>query len=188
MPAVDAIIFLETQHREVDELMDRLERLQTEAAGTGVAHLQERTEIADQILRKLSVHAVIEEEYFYPLLRKHLGDEPVERALAEQQEQKDLLHEIDGKSPDAETYDEHVRALIALVREHVRYEESDLFPRIRDAVDGQVLEDLADTLRKAAKLAPTRPHPHAPNTPPGNKLLGPPVAVMDKARDALMGR
>lgn len=40
----------------------------------------------------------------------------------------------------------------------------------------------------AKKMAPTRPHPSAPDTPPGNKLLGPGVGLVDRARDLLTGR
>ncbi|HUR08087.1 MAG TPA: hypothetical protein VM347_36465 [Nonomuraea sp.] len=38
------------------------------------------------------------------------------------------------------------------------------------------------------KIAPTRPHPSAPDTPPGNKLLGPATGLIDRLRDALSGR
>jgi hypothetical protein len=37
----------------------------------------------------------------------------------------------------------------------------------------------------AKKFAPTRPHPQAPNTPPGNVIAGAAAAVTDKARDML---
>jgi Thiamine pyrophosphate enzyme, N-terminal TPP binding domain len=34
---------------------------------------------------------------------------------------------------------------------------------------------------------PTHPRPRAPDTPPGNRLLGPVAALFDKARDAIKG-
>jgi hypothetical protein len=43
-------------------------------------------------------------------------------------------------------------------------------------------------LAAAKKMAPTHPHPKAPNTPPGNIVGGVAAKVMDKARDALGGR
>jgi hypothetical protein len=36
----------------------------------------------------------------------------------------------------------------------------------------------------AKATAPTHPHPKAPNQPPGNILLGPIAAIIDRARDA----
>ena len=41
---------------------------------------------------------------------------------------------------------------------------------------------------KSKKMAPTRPHPSAPDRPPANKILGPGVGLIDRMRDALTGR
>jgi hypothetical protein len=38
-------------------------------------------------------------------------------------------------------------------------------------------------MEKAKKLAPTRPHPRAPDQPPGNLVAGTMAAVMDRAKD-----
>jgi hypothetical protein len=43
-------------------------------------------------------------------------------------------------------------------------------------------------VRRAKKMAPTRPHPSAPDTPPANKLLAPGTGLVDRLRDALSGR
>jgi hypothetical protein len=37
-------------------------------------------------------------------------------------------------------------------------------------------------------MAPTHPHPSAPDKPPANKLLAPGAALVDRMRDALTGR
>jgi hypothetical protein len=34
-------------------------------------------------------------------------------------------------------------------------------------------------------MAPTRPHPHAPSSATGNLIVGPPLAVFDRIRDAI---
>jgi hypothetical protein len=34
-------------------------------------------------------------------------------------------------------------------------------------------------------MAPTHPHPNAPDTPPGNMVLGPVAALADRFRDAM---
>jgi hypothetical protein len=38
---------------------------------------------------------------------------------------------------------------------------------------------------RAQQTAPTHPHPHAPDTPPGNLIVGSMTAVTDRVRDAL---
>ena len=41
---------------------------------------------------------------------------------------------------------------------------------------------LGQRYEKAKKAAPSHPHPHAPDSPPGNVVLGPIAAVFDKVR------
>lgn len=56
------------------------------------------------------------------------------------------------------------------------------------ACSPEALDELGEKTRRAKKTAPTRPHPSAPDTPPGNKLLGPGVGLVDRARDLISGR
>ena len=43
---------------------------------------------------------------------------------------------------------------------------------------------MGERYERAKASAPTHPHPHAPNTPPGNVVLGPIAALADRIRDA----
>jgi hypothetical protein len=43
---------------------------------------------------------------------------------------------------------------------------------------------MGQAMEKAKALAPTHPHPKAPNEPPGNIVAGLGAAVIDKVRDA----
>ena len=43
-------------------------------------------------------------------------------------------------------------------------------------------------VENAKKLAPTRPHPLAPNNVVCHKLVGPGVCLVDRLRDKLIGR
>ena len=52
----------------------------------------------------------------------------------------------------------------------------------------QMLGDLGEKVRRAKAMAPTRPHPAAPDTPPANKLLAPGAGLVDRARDFVTGR
>jgi hypothetical protein len=51
-----------------------------------------------------------------------------------------------------------------------------------------MLGDLGEKIRRAKAMAPTRPHPAAPDTPPANKLLAPGAGLVDRARDFVTGR
>ena len=58
--------------------------------------------------------------------------------------------------------------LMENVRHHVSEEEGEMFPSVRKALDAGRLRDLGTQLTEAKRSAPTRPHPHTPDTPPGN--------------------
>jgi hypothetical protein len=55
-------------------------------------------------------------------------------------------------------------------------------------VPTEKLAALAKKVHTAKKLAPTRPHPSAPNAAPFHKLVGPGVGLVDRVRDKLSGR
>jgi hemerythrin superfamily protein len=62
----DAISLLTADHRMVAQLFADYER--------GLQGPKAKRQVVDQITRELSVHAAIEEAYFYPEVRKALGE------------------------------------------------------------------------------------------------------------------
>jgi hypothetical protein len=92
--------------------------------------------------------------------------------------------------PDAEGFDTLLMQLRDDVLAHAEHEEREEFPLLRKAHDPKRLEAMARTVRSAEAVAPTRPHPGVEGAT-ANVLFGPPLAVMDRARDAIrkaMGR
>ena len=65
---------------------------------------------------------------------------------------------------------------------------TDLLPQLRTVCPGDELRELSEKFHRAKKMAPTRPHPSAPDRPPANKILGPGAGLVDRLRDALTGR
>jgi hemerythrin superfamily protein len=189
-PAIDVLTLLHEQHLEVDGLFAELERLQPQAQGGGPELLDERRRLAEQVIAKLMQHANIEEEHFYPALRAATGDDAlVSEALDQHRAAERDASAVDGISPDNLDFDPRLRALIADVREHVRVEETEIFPRIESALSLAQRQELGATLLAAMKHAPTHPHPHSPSPSTGvGKVMARGAAVADKMRDAAMGR
>jgi hemerythrin superfamily protein len=175
----DAVELLTADHRKVDGLFAQIE------SSSGA----DKDEAVRQVTRELSIHAAIEEQIVYPVMRRSLpdGDAKVEEAIAEHQTVKETLAEIEHLGSSAER-DHKLGSLMAGVRHHVEEEESGLFPELRAAVGDEELRAMGEKLAAAKKLAPTHPHPHAPATPPGNIVAGAAAAVVDKARDAVSRR
>jgi hemerythrin superfamily protein len=174
---MNALTLLKQDHQNVEALFKRFEEL---AKGTGT---KAKGDVAQKIVTQLSIHAGIEEQLFYPAVREALADitPTIFEALEEHHAAKMLLAEIEKAPPTHERFDAKVMVLIENVRHHVKEEEGELFPKVREAMTVQQLDELGEAMEKAKATAPTRPHPFQPDQPPANVLLGLPVAMLDKA-------
>ncbi|MCP3169518.1 hemerythrin domain-containing protein [Myxococcus qinghaiensis] len=177
---MDAIALLKTDHKTVEQLFRRFEK-----AGANAHKLKRK--LVEQMVLELSVHAAIEEQVFYPAVRTRSESmkEEVLRSLEEHHVVKWVLSELDELPAEAERFDAKVYVLMENVRAHVLEEETTLFPAVKKAFKPQELRELGALLESAKQAAPTRPHPLAPDTPPGNLVAGAMSAVMDIGRDAL---
>jgi hemerythrin superfamily protein len=174
---MDAITLLKQDHKTVEKLFKRFEKATQPA---------EQRKIAQQVVKELAVHAAIEEMVFYPAVRERVPkvEEAVLESLEEHYIVKWVLSELEDMKPDHERFKAKMTVLIENVRHHVKEEESELFPEVREVVKRKELGELGEALEKAKKTAPTSPHPRAPDTPPGNLVAGPAAGVVDKAKTA----
>src|ERR1700737_1895043 len=174
---MDAITLLKNDHRTVEGLFKRFE-------STGPRGKKAKRSIVDKIVRELSIHAAIEEQVFYPRGRGWVPDETPEvlESLEEHNIGKWLLADLEDLSPDDERFDAKVTVMMENVRHHVKEEERDMFPKVRKSMDRASLNELGARLAQAKKVAPTRPHPRSPDTPPGNLIVGATAGMMDRAR------
>ena len=80
----------------------------------------------------LAVHAMIEEEIFYPAARKAKVDaDLLDEAEIEHGSAKQLIAEIGAAKASDALYDARVKVLGEYIRHHVKEEESELFPACR---------------------------------------------------------
>ncbi|MEO5774649.1 MAG: hemerythrin domain-containing protein [Sphingomicrobium sp.] len=145
--SLDAIQLLKQDHREVEELFEQFEK----AKGDG-----RKQKLAQQICLELSVHAMIEEEIFYPACEGKVSEDDLKEAFVEHDAAKVLMTQIeagDGQSDDF--FDAKVKVLQEEIEHHVKEEESgkeSIFSQARDA--GLDLKSLGEQLatRKAELL------------------------------------
>ncbi len=178
---MNVITLLEKDHQEVDELFRRV-------------HLSEKAETIDeltkQIVHDLSVHAAVEEQFIYPLLRAKVdgGDAMADEAIDEHQQAKRLLADLEKLEAGSADHRTAMEQLIETIRHHVEEEEGDVFPGLRDAVDASTLDKLGTLVEQAKKVVPTHPHPLVPGTATAQLVAGPWAATVDKVRNLLGGR
>jgi len=185
---MDAIAILDRDHREVERLFRQFEKL-TERAQ------KSKQKIVLQIIRELAIHAAVEEMLFYPAVRtaalkantralKEAAGTVLE-SLEEHHVVKWTLSELEKMKPEDERYDAKVTVLMESVRHHVEEERDELFPKARKLLGNDALQQLGDQIQRAKKFAPTRPHPRAPDEPPGNLVPAIVAAITDRAKDLL---
>jgi len=179
---MDAITLLKADHKTVEQLFKQFEK-------AGDRAFVRKRQIADRIVEALAAHAVIEEQLFYPVTRATVPavEDIALESLEEHHIVKWVLSEIADLDPEDERFDAKVTVLIENVRHHVDEEESDYFPKVRDALSRKQLAELGDAMEVAKETAPTRPHPRSPDTPPANILVGAVASVADKVADTVSG-
>lgn len=143
---MDLISILKADHRNVDDLFERFQRHSARAR-------KARETTVSRIVSELSLHAQVEEQVLYPILREQLPDlvPTVLESLEEHRLVDWELSTIAGLPADDEHLDAKMSVLRDLVRHHVDEEEHDLFPKLRTGLSRRDLQDLGGTLRAAKR-------------------------------------
>jgi len=138
---MNASEILKQDHQKVKELFQQI----AQADGK-----EKREEIFNKIDTELEIHAHIEETIFYPALEQHDSlKDLVAEALAEHQEVKALLGDIEGIGADSDEFESQVQLLMESVEDHVAEEEGEMFPRVSECFDEKELEHLGKQLESA---------------------------------------
>ncbi len=147
---MDALNFLKHQHREVEALFKKAASARDSA---------ERSALFKQIDHDLRVHSAIEEEIFYPELRRRTdkSDERLEVAQAFEEHGlvKTTIEGIESADPGQEQYHAKLNVLQELVQHHVDEEESTMFKIAHRIFEKEELEELGNRLQEAASQAST---------------------------------
>jgi hemerythrin superfamily protein len=133
-PAGDAIALLKADHRKVEDLFDKFEKARDE---------KRKQALAREICTELTIHAMIEEEIFYPSCEGKIeGEEVLEEAYVEHDGAKVLISEI-MSNLNARFFAAKVTVLSEMIKHHVKEEEKkqgNMFAKARRAgVDTKAL-------------------------------------------------
>jgi hemerythrin superfamily protein len=177
----DVVDMLTTDHHEVLDLLQQIKI----TSGT-----EERRDLADTVISELVRHSVAEEMYVYPAMKKYLpdGEEAVEHDINEHKELERTMKQLESVDAQSTEFEQLLGELESILRDHVSDEESEQFPQLRAQLPREELIELGQKVETAKKLAPTRPHPLAPNNQVFHKLVGPGVGLVDRLRDKLTNR
>jgi hypothetical protein len=117
-----AVSLLKDDHDQVQRLFDKFEAAEGRPA---------KRKIVRQALTELQVHAAIEEEIFYPAVRKAIGKEIMNEADEEHHVAKLLIAELDSMKGSESHFDAKFMVLAENVRHHIQEEENEMLPKAK---------------------------------------------------------
>jgi hemerythrin superfamily protein len=117
-----AVSMLKADHDKVKALFDQFESTKGKAA---------RKKIVREALVELKIHAALEEELFYPAVRKKIGKEIMNEADEEHHVAKLLIAELDRMTGTESHFDAKFTVLAENVRHHIQEEEHEMLPKAK---------------------------------------------------------
>jgi hemerythrin-like domain-containing protein len=121
---VSAIALLTEDHDYVKKAFRAFEKMDEE----------DQPALVKQVLQALKVHTRIEEQIFYPAVRKALNDQDLmNEAEVEHDSAKVLIRQLERMKPGDPKFAATFTVLGEYVNHHVKEEESQMFPKARRA-------------------------------------------------------
>jgi hemerythrin superfamily protein len=177
--ATDVTQFLVGQHERIKSLF----------AETLKASGKEREKAFVELRRLLAVHETAEEEIVHPRAKRKIpnGDKVVSARLQEENEAKKVLSGLEELDVDSDEFTSQLTELRDAVVDHAEHEEQEEFAKLEEELDQDELQRMGRAAELAEAIAPTRPHAGV-ESQVANMLAGPFAAMMDRARDAIVGK
>lgn len=174
---LSVLVRQKNDHEELDVLLRRIAMSSPEA----------QLPVLLQLYRLVFPHAFAEESVLWPVMRRALpdGEELTLQVEREHQEVNELVTRLEVLDPGSAERQVVLDRLTEVLREDVRDEEDELFPRLQDALSPGRLRALGLAWEAVRRIAPTRAHPIVARRPPGNVLAALPLSAIDRTRDRL---
>jgi hemerythrin superfamily protein len=174
----DVIQFLVGQH----------EQIRSSFAETLAASGKAREKAFVELRRLLAVHETAEEEIVHPRAKRTIpnGDNIIGARLDEEHEAKTVLSELEKLNVDDQSFTDTLTKLRDAVVQHAEQEEKEEFAKLEQELGSDELAHMGRAAKLAEAIAPTRSHAGV-ESQVANLFAGPFAAMMDRARDTIMG-
>ena len=123
---VNAVDLLMEDHEYVRKSFKQFEKIQEKADGETLRG------IVEQVCQALKAHTKVEEEIFYPAVRRKIDDADLMfEAEIEHNSAKTLIRQLERMKPSDPRYGPTFTVLCEYVDHHAKEEEKEMFPKAR---------------------------------------------------------
>jgi hemerythrin-like domain-containing protein len=137
----DPIAILKKDHREAEALLKQL-------AGSKPGATRRR--VTEKVSTALALHMEIEERFVYPLVGQRVGDEEEQEAETEHQLARAGIAKM-NELVDQPGFGAAVAIVTAGIKHHVKEEEKEIFPTLKQNLERDELARLGDEVAAAKK-------------------------------------
>ena len=143
---MDALTLLEQDHQKVKKLMGEIEK-------TTERGIKTREQLFNKLVEELTIHEKIEEQIFYPEVKKRATSKQLEELVTESYEEHHFVDmvkaEIEGTPFDAEEWAAKFKVMMENIEHHAfEEEEGKMFPKVRRALGKDELEDMGTRMQE----------------------------------------
>ena len=150
----NAIELLTADHVHVKNLFEQYEAM-------GHRAYQKKQSIAEEVFAALEIHTTLEEELFYPAMKRKMdqdGKDLLAEAVEEHHVVTTLMDELKGLDPKDERYHAKFKVLMEQVEHHIEEEEGEMFPEAEEVL-GERLERIGTQMEERRQHLTAARHP-----------------------------
>ncbi|MFT3724360.1 MAG: hemerythrin domain-containing protein [Hyphomonadaceae bacterium] len=141
---MDAITLLREDHK-------LLRKLSKELSETTEAAVETRKKLLKRLELELKAHTTIEEELFYPAFLDASTDVEDARMVAEGIEEhracdRKVIPDLHRADPSTIAYSGKAKVLKDYIFHHLKEEEEEMFPKVRELIGRKGLQELAEKM------------------------------------------
>lgn len=137
----DPFKLIKDDHRQVEKLFKELD---------GAKSAKAKENLFNQLYQDLSLHAEIEETFFYPLVEDNEETKSLTlEAYEEHSIVKTLLEEVQAEEAGSDMWAAKLKVLRENVEHHVMEEEEELLPEAEEVLTDEQMQYLADNIVNA---------------------------------------
>jgi hemerythrin-like domain-containing protein len=151
---MDALTLVRQDHKRVENLLERVERLDGDVAG-------ERAVLLGQLQAAIRHHVDAEEAILYPIFRERarragVDLAPLDQAIEQHRVMTRLAGELSATAPRDPALEVKRTAITEQVRTHLDTEEAELLTAIEDLLDDDTLLELGRRLEQRDRVFEAR--------------------------------